>query len=207
MLIENLLPLKRDYSLDECTSEAAVLAALFEHPSGTQLILTKRAGHLNSHAGEVSLPGGKWEPGDVSPAHTALRETHEEIDLPPDQVQLLGQLPPQVSKHGLCVTPVVGWLETVPDFSANPDELDAVFTVPLSFFVEDQRVRTDIYSSSGITHWSPAWHYQGFEIWGLTARIVVNLLNRVYGAGLKRANRAPENLRQPPIPLDPNPTR
>ena len=195
LLFKNLLPLKKQYKSESPTQDAAVLLALFGSGKGSELVLTRRSGHLNSHAGEVSFPGGKWEPGDLNPADTALRETEEEIALPRDRVELLGELPNHFSKHGLCVTPIVGWVESVPELVANPDELDAVFTVPLEFFVEDQRVRTDIYTASGITHWSPAWRFQEFEIWGLTARMIVNLLNQVFGANLTRTNSAPEHRR------------
>ena len=67
--------------------EAAILLALTCEQDDPKIILTKRAEHLRSHAGEVAFPGGKWEPGDNDLLMTALRETHEEIDLPPESVE------------------------------------------------------------------------------------------------------------------------
>ncbi len=196
LLKNNLLPLYDNYINPSPDQDAAVLVAMSRTGQDVDLVLTQRSNHLNSHAGEVSLPGGKWEPGDHSPAATALRETEEEIALPQSHVHLLGELPQQFSLYGLRVTPVVGWVDDVPELIANPDELDSVFTVPLSFFLEDSRMRTDVYTVYGTTHWSPAWHYQGYEIWGLTARVVVNLLNLAFDANLTRHNNAPENVRR-----------
>ncbi|WP_317931538.1 CoA pyrophosphatase [Halioxenophilus sp. WMMB6] len=195
LILKNLLPLNLAYKTSRLERDAAVLVPLTGRGSGIELVLTQRSGHLNSHAGEVSFPGGKWEPGDHSPADTALRETEEEIALPRGRVALLGELPNHVSKHGLRVTPVVGWIDQMPTLVANPEELDSVFRVPLAFFLEDERVRTDIYSAAGITHWSPAWRFQEYEIWGLTARVLVNLMNLAFGANITRKSGAPENFR------------
>ncbi|BFM06536.1 NUDIX hydrolase [Halioxenophilus aromaticivorans] len=195
LLEKKLKPLKMDYESYYPTPDAAVLLALYGQVQQPQLILTQRATHLNSHAGEVSFPGGKWEPADTGPGDTALRETEEEIALPRRQVALLGELPDHFSKKGLRVKPIVGWVDELPDLIPSPDELDAVFSVPLEFFLADQRIRTDIYSSQGVTYWSPAWQFEQYEIWGLTARILVDLLNDVFDANLGRLNPAPERLR------------
>ena len=195
MLEKKLSPLKMDYESYHPTPDAAVLLALYGDIQQPELILTRRAGHLNSHAGEVSFPGGKWEPSDNGPADTALRETEEEIALPRGHVTLLGELPDQLSKKGLRVKPVVGWVEQVPELVPSPDELESVFTVPLSFFLADQRLRTDIYPTKKQVFWAPAWQFEQYEIWGLTARILVDLLNNVFDANLARQNSAPERLR------------
>ncbi len=195
MLEKKLNPLKMDYESYHPTPDAAVLLALYGRVQQPELILTRRAGHLNSHAGEVSLPGGKWEPADTGPGDTALRETEEEIALPRDRVSLLGELPDHFSKKGLLVKPVVGWVNDLPQLVPSPDELESIFTVPLGFFLEDQRIRTDVYTTKAGVHWSPAWQYQQYEIWGLTARILVDLLNGVFDANLSRQNAAAERLR------------
>lgn len=161
-------------------AEAAVLLAFTDEPE-PQLILTRRADHLKSHRGEVALPGGKIDPTDASFIAAALRESHEEIGLPPSAVEVLGQLDPMVTRFGIKVTPVVGIIAPDVPLTPNPDELDSIFRVPLAFFVRDERLRTDRGTVNGHAVAVPCWHWQGYEIWGVTAIIIVNLMNRVLG--------------------------
>ncbi len=88
-------------------AEAAVLMPIVDRPEPT-LLFTRRAAHLNTHSGQVAFPGGKREAQDPDLLTTALRESEEEIALPPHHVQLLGRLSEVVSLHGLRVTPYVG---------------------------------------------------------------------------------------------------
>lgn len=161
-------------------SEAAVLLAFTDEPE-PQLILTRRADHLKSHRGEVALPGGKIDPTDENIIAAALRESHEEIGLLPAAVEVLGQLDPMVTRFGVKVTPVVGIIAPDVPLTPNPDELDSIFRVPLEFFVRDERFRTDRGTVNGHSVAVPCWHWQGYEIWGVTAIIIVNLMNRVLG--------------------------
>jgi 8-oxo-dGTP pyrophosphatase MutT (NUDIX family) len=177
--------------LKDLPAPAAVLIAITDHPESPEVVLTRRATHLNSHSGEVSLPGGKWEPEDPSLMYTALRETEEEIGLPPAQVEVLGGLPVFQTWKGISVVPYVGIIPQGLTFTPNYDELDAIFQVPLSFFMEDRRVRTDIFQREVGHLWSPAYDYNGYEIWGFTARLLVNFLNDVYEWNIQRENPAP----------------
>ncbi len=161
-------------------AEAAVLLAFTDEPE-TQLILTRRADHLKSHRGEVALPGGKKDPEDVSFIATALRESQEEIALPPAAVEVLGELDPMVTRFGVKVMPVVGVIAPDILLTPNPDELDSIFRVPLSFFLRDERLRTDRGTVNGHTVAVPCWQWREYEIWGVTAIILVNLMNRVLG--------------------------
>lgn len=194
MLQNKLKPIKNNYENYHPAPDASVLLALNGSQSSPNLVLTRRAAHLKSHAGQVSLPGGKSEIIDTGPADTALRETEEEIALPRDQVLLMGELPDQMSLGGLRVKPIVGWVDELPELTPCLDELDAIFQVPLEFFLADNRLRTDVYPLFGKELWSPSWQYEDFEIWGLTARIVVDLLKFGYGADLDRTNAAPERV-------------
>lgn len=196
--IEALKPLIPIYEPKPSKEDAAVLLALVSAYRGSdpdpQLILTKRADGLSTHAGEVSLPGGKWERQDQSLLATALRETSEEVGLNGDLVDPLGQLSPQMSIHGVRVTPVVGWVDNLPRLTANPGELESVFMVPVSFFMADERSKTHVYTVDGTNNqnWSPSWLFEGYEIWGLTARFIVDLMNTCFSANITRSNTAPE---------------
>ncbi len=165
-----------DQSFD---GEAAVLIALTDSHT-PELVLTKRAEHLSSHRGEVALPGGKKDPEDESYIATALREAHEEVDLLPENVEVLGQLDAMVTRFGMKVTPVVGLIAPDIQLVPNPDELDAVFKVPFDFFLRDERMRTDIGTVGGFKVKVPAWEYDGYEIWGVTAVILVSMMNTFF---------------------------
>ncbi|WP_439133379.1 CoA pyrophosphatase [Pseudomaricurvus sp.] len=177
--------------LSELPDPAAVLIAITDHPDEPEVILTRRAAHLNNHSGEVSLPGGKWETQDQNLQETALRETEEEIGLPPEKVEVLGGLPVFQTWKGINVAPFVGVIPQGLTFTPNYDELDAIFQVPLKFFMEDRRVRTDVFQREIGHLWSPAYDFEGYEIWGFTARLLVNLLNDVYELEIQKDNPAP----------------
>lgn len=174
-------------------NQAAVLIPITNHKSQPDIVLTKRAEHLSTHSGEVSFPGGKWEVEDLTLVDTALRESEEEIQLSPSLVEVINQQPYHTSLWGLKVTPYVGIIphdvELVPDKS----ELDAVFRVPLSFLLADQRTRTEVYFRHNSEWWSPVYHFDNFKIWGLTARILVDFLNMAWDANIGREHdSAPE---------------
>lgn len=174
--------------------KAAVLIALTSGGLGAEVVLTQRSPHLNSHAGEVSFPGGKWEPGDTNLTATALRESHEEVGLPPEKVQVMGCMKTHYTRRKISVLPVVGVINPNQPLVANPDELTSIFRVPLAFFLADQRTRTDVFVAADKQHWAPVWHYDGYEIWGFTARVLANFMNIAFDAQLSRDNTAPERL-------------
>ena len=176
-MIEDLKRRLKTYSTDvvvdgqEKREKAAVLLPVLSQPEPA-VVLTQRSSNLDSHSGEVAWPGGKHDPDDDSLLTTALRETWEEIGLPPESCNIIAELRPFISKFGLLVTPYVGLIEEPIELNANPDELDAIFKVPLSWLKDDPRTQTDIVSRYGETHRVPVYHYEGFRIWGLTAMIL-----------------------------------
>lgn len=141
-----------------------------------ELILTLRSSNLDAHAGEVAWPGGRFDQEDQTLLRTALRESHEEIGLAPDQVEIIGELRPFISRFGLLVSPFVGLIESNTDLIANPDELEAIFKVPMAWLLDDPRTDTDIIERQGRTYSVPEYHYDGYRIWGLTSMILKELL-------------------------------
>lgn len=144
-----------------------------------ELLLTLRASTLDAHAGEVAWPGGRRDPEDADLEATALRETHEEIGVAPRHVEVVGMLRPFISKFGLLVTPFVGLVEEPVDLRPNPDELEAVFSVPIDYLLDDPRTQTDIIDRHGERHEVPVYHYDGYRIWGLTAMILQHFLDEI----------------------------
>ncbi|PIE20750.1 MAG: CoA pyrophosphatase [Neptuniibacter caesariensis] len=182
-------------TLPENQRKASVLIALTDH-ADPRVILTKRASHLSTHSGEVAFPGGKHDDTDPDLLYTALREAHEEVGLPPEVVEVIGPLGQVISKHGLQVTPWVGVIPHDIELYANPGELDKVFSVPLSFFLEDDRYATDEIRFRGQDLYVPAWEYEGNIIWGLTAYMLVELLNEGCAADIPMQPRPEHKVRQ-----------
>ncbi|MFC3395697.1 CoA pyrophosphatase [Brenneria rubrifaciens] len=154
--------------------QAAVLVPIVCRPSPT-LLLTRRAPDLRKHAGQVAFPGGSADQEDGSPIATALREAQEEVAIPPQNVQVLGTLPPVDSVSGFQVTPVVGLISPQTRFHPNESEVAELFEIPLEeafaltryypLDIERQQKRHRVYLS---------WYQRRF-VWGLTASIIRQL--------------------------------
>ena len=155
--------------------KAAVLLAITaeEEP---ELIYTLRSNKVSSHKGEVAFPGGREEEGDLSLADTALREAEEEIGLDRNLVEILGSLDTTVSRYGISVTPYVGIIPPNPNLNESSSEIESYFRVPISYLANDIRHRNDKVTEGGETFYMPAYKYNEYIIWGLTAMITVNFL-------------------------------
>jgi 8-oxo-dGTP pyrophosphatase MutT (NUDIX family) len=160
-------------------AQAGVLVAITDEAE-PHLVLTRRAGHLSTHSGEVAFAGGKKDETDPDIIFTALREAHEEIDLASQEVTVIGELDQVVSRFGYVVTPIVGLIPADVTFTANLDELDAVFKVPLRFFLETEP--HDYFERGNIS--IPSYHFDGFRIWGLTAMMITEMMNNHLDANI-----------------------
>lgn len=173
-----------DAAQDDMPADAAVLIPITREPE-PQLILTVRAGHLSSHPGEVAFPGGKCDPADRSPEETALRESYEEILLAPASVEILGAGRQRRSRFGLLVRPFVGIVAPDVVLEPNPAELEAVFRVPLRYFLERANLRMDEIEHEGRTRDLPWYPCSGKQVWGLTAIMLIDLLNTAFDFGVE----------------------
>ncbi len=156
---------------------AAVLVPLFQREDEWHVLLTRRAEGLSNHKGQVAFPGGAQEPGDPDLVTTALREAFEEIGLPPDVVQVIGTLSRQPVISGYLVTPVVGVIPARVRLRPARAEIARIFTVPLLWLADERHVRTEYREWEGMTY--PIYVYEPYEgevIWGLTARILRELI-------------------------------
>lgn len=163
---------------NEALTPAAVLVPIVLREAGPTLLLTERTAHLRDHAGQVSFPGGRIEPEDVSQRHAALRETEEEVGLAPRHVEVVGYLPDYRTSTGFAVTPVVAFV--TPPFSLRPDpfEVAEVFEVPLSFLFDPANHRQHEIFWRGRQRRFHAMPYDGHFIWGATAGMIVSLYRR-----------------------------
>ena len=162
--------------------EAAVLAGIVPRANGAQVILTRRTETLRQHGGQVGFPGGRTEPDDADAVAAALRESHEEIALPPDQVQVLGYLDPFVTITGYRVTPVVAVIDPLFKPIPSPDEVADVFEVPLDYLMAPDSLRhVEIIHRGRVRH-VLEYSWPGQRIWGATAAMLYNLRRRLENA-------------------------
>lgn len=156
---------------------AAVLVAITERER-PGLILTLRREHMRTHAGQVAFPGGRIDPGEDAVA-AALREAHEELDLAPSAVIIVGALDEYRTVTGYVVTPVVGVVP--PDLPLTPHDHEVAdwFEAPLSHVLDpsNQRLETAVFAGRERRYWQIEWN--GRRIWGATAAMLVNLSRRL----------------------------
>lgn len=158
---------------------AAVLLPLALREGGPTILLTQRAEHLTDHGGQISFPGGRFEPGDASPIATALRETEEEIGLERRHVEVIGTLPDYYTGTGYRITPVVGLVRPPFELRADPYEVAEIFEVPLAYLMDGlnhQRRSVDLPGAAGRRSFY-AMPYERFFIWGATAGMLRNLFH------------------------------
>ena len=184
-MLEKLLIRLPEYQAPVAKVDAAVLMALTREDV-PRLILTRRAQHMNSHAGEVAFPGGKCDSSDASIIATALREAHEEIALEPSRVQIVGELGIFTSRIGMKVKPIIGLLDEMPTLQANPDEIESIFTVPLDVFLNQKPSYDHKVKYMGINIPVPSFNHEGYVIWGLTGYMIVEFMRQVYDADIER---------------------
>lgn len=163
--------------------DAAVLVPITDE-AVPKLVLTRRAHHMNSHAGQVAFPGGRRDSTDASIIATALRESREEIGLPEKEVAVIGQLDVFTSLMGLRVQPIVGVIPKDIPFVPNPDEIESIFKVPVEFFLNTKPVFDMRFKHQGMELVAPSFNFGDYSIWGLTGYMIVDLLNRVYDANI-----------------------
>lgn len=158
---------------------AAVLFPIVQREGGATVLLTQRTAHLKDHPGQISFPGGRVEPDDESPLHTALRETEEEIGLKRGHITLLGYLPEYRTGTGFRVTPVVATVRPPFDLVPDPFEVAEVFEVPLSFLLDaDNHQQHSLHYRGALRHFY-AMPYGDYFIWGATAGMIRSLFDRM----------------------------
>jgi len=152
---------------------AAVLVPFYEWGGTLRLIMTKRPDGMRTHPGDVVFPGGMIEPGDDGPVETAMREAHEEVALPPENVEVLGGLEPVHTRSAeMLIIPVVARVERPERLVPQPDEVEAIIEPTIDELLDDGHWVTQDWAGRTM------WFYEFPEgiLWGATAFMVRQLL-------------------------------
>jgi 8-oxo-dGTP pyrophosphatase MutT (NUDIX family) len=175
--------------IDGNYQEAAVLIAITTNAYDVQhepsLILTRRAAHLNLHPGEAAFPGGKKDHEDKSLLATALREADEEIGLLAANIEVLGALNQRLTRTEIKVSPFVALVPADVHLTPNLNEVDCIYKVPISFLSQQKKIQVIEKEYKGCWERVPYFTYQGETIWGVTALMIIDLMNTVFGAQLR----------------------
>lgn len=170
----------RKWVMSKAVKDAAILMPLVERQGEVSLLLTKRADKLKSHSGQIAFPGGKIDADDAGPEAAALREAHEEVGLATDQVEILGRLPDYYTGSGYKIAPIIGIMNAEAVVEANPDEVDYIFEVPLSFLMNpDNHIRGSRIFEGKERHFFEM-PFRDHYIWGITAGMIRVLYDRLY---------------------------
>jgi len=158
--------------------QAAVLIPLYVDAGELWTLLTKRSETLPHHRGQIAFPGGGREIGE-DPWDTALRETHEELGIDPAKVVRAGELDETSTPSGFSIVPCVGAVPYPLETEVNQHEIAEVFPVPLLAFADFSMVEDRLVKVDDVERWIRVYHVGRRQVWGLTARIVQNLMDRL----------------------------
>jgi 8-oxo-dGTP pyrophosphatase MutT (NUDIX family) len=168
--------------LDTPPVPAAVLVPIILGPK-PGVLLTKRNAHLNKHGGQVSFPGGRIDAADADAEAAALREAEEEIALDPTLVEILGRMGDYVTGTGYRITPVLGLLPPNLALRPSPQEVEAVFELPIDVLLDPEAPKRQRHHVRGIWREYWVWPHPDHYIWGATAAILVHLAQKLRAVG------------------------
>ena len=157
-------------------TEAAVLIPIFCKDGEYHIIFILRSHRVPHHKGQVSFPGGARSQADSSLVDTALRESWEEIGLETKDVEILGELDDYATTSNFNISPFVGFIPYPYDFRLSYDEIDEVFSVPVSVLLHKLNGKQEHYAFGNQVFVNYSYEYEGRVIWGATAQILQQFL-------------------------------
>ena len=141
------------------------------------LVLTRRTDSVADHKGQISLPGGAVDENDPSIAHTAMRETCEEVGVCSDALRILGPLTPiYIPPSDFCVQPYVAYMSQPLQFVPQPEEVAEIFQVPLPYFLDEQNVVVEEWFLDDEVKQVPFFNVYGHKVWGATAVVIAEFV-------------------------------
>jgi 8-oxo-dGTP pyrophosphatase MutT (NUDIX family) len=167
-------------------SVLVLFAESSEAPGDPAVLLSVRTQTVETHKGQIAFPGGMSDQEDESAIITALRETEEEVGIPRSDIEVLGQLPELATGTGFLITPIVAVSRKTKEelrLRPNPDEIDETFWAPLSYLLEPSTYRKEVFEVGGARYPIHVYPVGPHRVWGATAAIIKNLLDRIQSLG------------------------
>lgn len=158
---------------------ACVLIPLIRAHGGWSILFTRRAENLASHSGQISFPGGALEEHETL-EQAALREAEEEVGIPPRHVEIIGRLDDIVTHSGFLVAPFAGVVHERVEYVMQESEVVEVFEVPLEVLLDVRNPEVRYVPFREKEYPAYFYRYAGYEIWGLTGRILKSFLDVVW---------------------------
>ncbi|MEM9999409.1 MAG: CoA pyrophosphatase [Pseudomonadota bacterium] len=162
--------------------DAAVLIGVQERDGKPHVLLTQRTKALRTHSGQIAFPGGRIDPEDASAEDAARRECEEETGIDRSMLNIIGRLPAYYSGSGYRIAPILGLVPKQVRLAPNPDEVDEIFFVPLSFLADPANHRIESREWYGKQRHYYVMPYEGRYIWGVTAGIIRLMYESLYAS-------------------------
>jgi 8-oxo-dGTP pyrophosphatase MutT (NUDIX family) len=164
------------HEVEDTSIKAGVLVLLYPWRKHLFLVLTRRTDRVDFHQAQISFPGGRQEKGETA-EQTALREAHEEINVPPESIRILGRLSPlYIPPSNYCIYPIVATTDKRPDFKPSMHEVAEVIEVPLDHLLYPKNIRKEKWSIGRNEMLVPFYTFKEHKIWGATAMVLAELV-------------------------------
>jgi len=169
--------------LDKKLIRAAVLVPIIFDGDKCSVLLTHRSAELKDHANQISFPGGRIDENDISPVHTAVRETYEEIGIDEKHVNIIGNLDTYITGTGFQILPIIAQIDRKYKININSKEVESIFKLPIDFLMDKSNHEVDkkLYNNGNISYDYNfnVINYETHYIWGATASILLNLYEKL----------------------------
>ena len=169
--------------LDKKLIRAAVLVPIIFDGDKCSILLTHRSAELKDHANQISFPGGRIDENDISPVHTAVRETYEEIGIDEKHVNIIGNLDTYITGTGFQILPIIAQIDRKYKININSREVESIFKLPIDFLMDKSNHEVDkkLYNNGNISYDYNfnVINYETHYIWGATASILLNLYEKL----------------------------
>jgi len=169
--------------LDKKLIRAAVLVPIIFDGDKCSILLTHRSAELKDHANQISFPGGRIDENDISPVHTAVRETYEEIGIDEKHINIIGNLDAYITGTGFQILPIIAQIDRKHKININSKEVESIFKLPIDFLMDKSNHEVDkkLYNNGNISYDYNfnVINYETHYIWGATASILLNLYEKL----------------------------